>query len=1147
MERNRRIGKAYTRPQIVTIDGSRQLSYNGYKLALNGFDNPDRDAETEECRERIGKGIRIKLDTFGNILIKRLSKSPVFIKDLVNPAALASGGSSNGSGGDCNAGASGSGPTSTGMTNNRGGAILSRQQLIKNQSVAFGGGGGGGSRLLSSLSTSAGTPSNSSTSGGSSIEAQNDSAICDEVISVAGRLEQDKIYVMFDMHKFRANITQELCRPYPNRRKLEQQCFTIVGLCRDSDDVLNLPCWVMVINVVGLDMLMKFFPPEILPIPPAPPFERHPQQRQDRRGGNRLPEFVSIFDRRGGGRANSNTTAAAAAAEEDPYSLPANASSSDVKSSVNDYGTTSTKNISSFMDASGGQSSRYYQNNGQRIYQTRRAAGRADLHGSSQLVSGGGGGGGRMLPQSSSASIAALELARQRSKSSSHLHSSKGADATASSKLGGRNTGERYNNSTSIYSPGHMLVRPTPPGGCDSTLPPKLPPRDFVGKQQRGKSKSSQNIVCCDLNSSPSANEQQNRFDNNDENIYSTGLTSATAASEQPPPLQRKAKKNRFLESLKNPLAKTSSKLSPSNGQEASTANLDGFVEPTATPAKPSKSRGFKKSSAKNLRSFLGVGSKSSAAAKENNNSVEETRLAKTKTLTDGQADSVVDSNEDEPEEEVPGATSTSLNNSYNDLDIPTPDYETDENIYALEEASFRELGNQRRYLQHSNTSATAAKGTKQRIDSKEHSDDLYYSGFRDSTSRHLADGNLEPEFDDGDADLRSGSRLAAASTRWQFGKKSINGGAHQNATTSRLDNNNRYLMKSAMAAHKTGAREVIYGSAIGLPATTRRPTGNGSYYRSASMQRYCSRAQFENQYELGLIGGDNRCDDDCADLCAAAAAQQADDHYSQGGELLHQRHNYGQIGNGRRRRISTSKLAQLERPCGGTTPATASANVGYDIGRSSSGIYGNNSSNSSSSDYVDWHPQMRKVNSSSYLSSMFRGGGGHVGPAAASSQQKADAEVASASSLYTSSQAAGAGKTGNKANSMLLAAKDANSSGGGGDGKSGRNINTAGNKSSKLRSYASSTLEPGRQQRTPAAAASLQPLQLGMSSGRKHQQQQPGEMGLATSQQQQRSSRRQVAPQANNSTTYPSYDSSNGKLLTQILTTKGQPGDVST
>lgn len=51
---------------------------------------------------------------------------------------------------------------------------------------------------------------------------------------------------------------------------------------------------------------------------------------------------------------------------------------------------------------------------------------------------------------------------------------------------------------------------------------------------------------------------------------------------------------------------------------------------------------------------------------------------------------------------------------------------------------------------------------------------------------------------------------------------------------------------------------------------------------------------------------------------------------------------------------------------------SASAAPANYDIGRSSSGIYGNNSS-SSSSDYADWQPQMRKVNSSGYLNSIFK------------------------------------------------------------------------------------------------------------------------------------------------------------------------------
>ena len=51
------------------------------RLGLNGFSNPMRDPKTEEFKENIGQGAKVKMDESGNILLKRLSKSPVYVKN----------------------------------------------------------------------------------------------------------------------------------------------------------------------------------------------------------------------------------------------------------------------------------------------------------------------------------------------------------------------------------------------------------------------------------------------------------------------------------------------------------------------------------------------------------------------------------------------------------------------------------------------------------------------------------------------------------------------------------------------------------------------------------------------------------------------------------------------------------------------------------------------------------------------------------------------------------------------------------------------------------------------------------------------------------------------------------------------------------
>lgn len=63
------------------------------------------------------------------------------------------------------------------------------------------------------------------------------------------------------MKRFIQNIAHELKGPYLNRRKLELQCFTSIFFGQnDTEDILEAPCWVMVINIVALDMLRSQLP-----------------------------------------------------------------------------------------------------------------------------------------------------------------------------------------------------------------------------------------------------------------------------------------------------------------------------------------------------------------------------------------------------------------------------------------------------------------------------------------------------------------------------------------------------------------------------------------------------------------------------------------------------------------------------------------------------------------------------------------------------------------------------------------------------------------------------------------------------------------------------------------------------------------------
>lgn len=66
---------------------------------------------------------------------------------------------------------------------------------------------------------------------------------------------------VFDMKKFQSNVNRELRRAYPDRRRLETQCLSIVAFVKSENDILDCPIWVLIVNVVAMDMLKSKLPP----------------------------------------------------------------------------------------------------------------------------------------------------------------------------------------------------------------------------------------------------------------------------------------------------------------------------------------------------------------------------------------------------------------------------------------------------------------------------------------------------------------------------------------------------------------------------------------------------------------------------------------------------------------------------------------------------------------------------------------------------------------------------------------------------------------------------------------------------------------------------------------------------------------------
>ena len=65
LERNRRVAKAYARAPVLTVNGSDD-GFDGFRIGLAGFDNPMRDAKTEDVKRHIGQ-VRQDRTTIGRI------------------------------------------------------------------------------------------------------------------------------------------------------------------------------------------------------------------------------------------------------------------------------------------------------------------------------------------------------------------------------------------------------------------------------------------------------------------------------------------------------------------------------------------------------------------------------------------------------------------------------------------------------------------------------------------------------------------------------------------------------------------------------------------------------------------------------------------------------------------------------------------------------------------------------------------------------------------------------------------------------------------------------------------------------------------------------------------------------------------------
>ena len=77
----------------------------------------------------------------------------------------------------------------------------------------------------------------------------------DELILRKGRLKFGVFERIFDMKKFLKYLNNELSKDRPEICHLEDLCFSVITFGKPETELLDSPVWIMVINVIALEML----------------------------------------------------------------------------------------------------------------------------------------------------------------------------------------------------------------------------------------------------------------------------------------------------------------------------------------------------------------------------------------------------------------------------------------------------------------------------------------------------------------------------------------------------------------------------------------------------------------------------------------------------------------------------------------------------------------------------------------------------------------------------------------------------------------------------------------------------------------------------------------------------------------------------
>ena len=198
MERNRRVAKAYARAPILTINGS-DIGFDGHRIGLNGFNNPMRDRKVASVKATIDmEGVKIRMDEHGSLLVKRLCKNPVYLREtnLLEPESE---------------------EKIAGTNDSTKKLLPKRTSVILFDMVQF------QTTLAREVKYSSSISYNSFSSG--------------------------------DKHDSQLPLLQQQCFAFLSFGKLSSSTST--------SNLLNTPLWVIVINLVALEMLLKVIPPSL--------------------------------------------------------------------------------------------------------------------------------------------------------------------------------------------------------------------------------------------------------------------------------------------------------------------------------------------------------------------------------------------------------------------------------------------------------------------------------------------------------------------------------------------------------------------------------------------------------------------------------------------------------------------------------------------------------------------------------------------------------------------------------------------------------------------------------------------------------------------------------------------------------------------